>query len=246
MFPLLWRPRRALIGPRAVLVLAAAVAVVGFATATACAGALGGATGVTASAATTLVLVQGAGQSAQVGTNLPTPIVLRALDASGVAVPGVTVSLWVASGGGVITPASDTTDAHGEFRAKWTLGPASIAQQIVANAPGVSPVSITATGLLPTQIVLVQGNNQTAKAGAALTNSIIVRVVSGDANIPMQGVTVQFQVLTGGGGMTPLTVVTSALGEASTKWTLGAAGPNTALAVAGKLPPVSLTATATP
>ena len=62
----------------------------------------------------------------------------------------------------------------------------------------------------------------------------------------MQGVTVGFQVLSGGGGMTPATVVTNALGEASTKWTLGTVGLNTALAAAGSLPTVAVTATATP
>jgi len=192
-----------------------------------------------------IVVVQGGGQTAQAGLVLPTSIVLRVLNAAGTGVPGVTVSLSVAAGGGAVTPASDTTDARGEFKTKWTLGPGAVVQELLAVAPGVTPIAVTATGLLPTQLVLVQGNNQTAKAGTALTNSIIVRVV-GDGNLPMQGVTVGFQVLTGGGGMTPLTIITNALGEASTKWTLGAVGSNTALVVAGKLNPVTLSATATP
>lgn len=210
---------------------------------TACGTTVTDATGATSNAPASIVVVQGGGQSAQAGTLLPTPIVLRVLNASGAGVHGVTVTLSVALGGGAVTPASDTTDARGEFRTKWTLGPAVVSQEIVAVAPALSPIAVTATGIVPSQLVLVQGNNQTAKAGAALTNSIIVRVVS-DANLPMQGVTVGFQVLTGGGGMTPLTVITNALGEASTKWTLGAAGSNTAMVVAGKLTPVALTATA--
>jgi hypothetical protein len=104
---------------------------------------------------------------------------------------------------------------------------------------------VGATGLLPTQIVLVQGNNQVAKTASAVTNSIVVRVV-GINNTPMQGVTVGFQVLTGGGGMTPATVVTNALGEASTKWTLGTVGVNTAQVAAGALQMVAISATATP
>jgi hypothetical protein len=207
--------------------------------------AAGSSTAPGSSSAAQIVVVQGSNQVAQAGRELPTPLVLRVLDSLGVAVPHVTVSLSVALGGGAVTPASDTTDSRGEFKAKWTLGAGSAQQSILATVRGVAPVSVSATGLLPTQIVLVQGNNQTAKAGAAVTNAIIVRVV-GNANVPMQGVTVGFQVLTGGGGMTPLTVVTNALGEASTKWTLGAAGANTALVTAGSLTPVPLTATATP
>jgi hypothetical protein len=91
----------------------------------------------------------------------------------------------------------------------------------------------------------VQGNNQTAKTGTALTNSVIVRVV-GSANVPMQGITVGFQVVAGGGGMNPATVVTNALGEATTKWTMGAAGTQSAYVSSGSLPTVSVSATATP
>ena len=212
---------------------------------TGCAGALGGSTAATSKTPASLVLVQGGAQSGQAGRDLPNPIVLRLLDASGEGVPGVTVTLSVAAGGGAVTPPSDTTDAHGEFRAKWTLGPGAILQSLLAAAPGVTPVSIGATGLLPTQIILVQGNNQTAKTGTALTNSVIVRVV-GSANVPMQGVTVGFQVVAGGGGMNPATVVTNALGEATTKWTMGAAGTQSAYVSSGSLPTVSVSATATP
>jgi hypothetical protein len=210
---------------------------------TSCAGAAADATGAGGTTPDALVVVQGADQSAQVGRDLPTPIVLRVLDAAGGGMPGIRVTLTVVPGGGSVTPASDTTDARGEFKTKWTLGPSIAKQGIVAAVSGLAPVPINATGLLPMQIVLVQGDNQSAKPGTAVTNSIIVRVV-GAANVPMQGVTVGFQVLTGGGGMTPLTVTTNALGEASTKWTLGALGANTALATSGTLTPVALNATA--
>jgi hypothetical protein len=241
MLRALWRPYLF----RALLRVIAVPAVVALVAMTGCSASLADATGVNSKTPETLVVAQGNGQSAQAGRDLPTPILFRVLSASGAGVPGVTVSLSVAAGGGAVTPASDTTDARGEFKAKWTLGPGEVDQRIIAVSPGVPTVSVAATGLLPTQIILVQGNNQSAKTGLPVTNSIIVRVV-GDANVPMQGVTVGFQVLTGGGGMTPLTVVTNALGEASTKWTLGAVGQNTALVVSGKLTPVTLTATATP
>jgi len=202
-------------------------------------------TGASSKAPASLVVVEGASQSGQVGRDLATPIVLRVLDSAGDGVHGVTVTLAVSAGGGIVTPSSDTTDASGQFTAKWTLGPTAVAQQIMAATPGVLSVPINATGLLPTQIVLVQGDNQTAKSGSALSNSIIVRVVSG-ANIPMQGVTVGFQVTAGGGGMSPATVLTNALGEASTKWTLGSVGANAASVTSGSLTAITLSATGTP
>jgi hypothetical protein len=211
----------------------------------ACAGALGGTTAVSAKGPSSLEIVQGGAQTAQAGRDLPTPIVLRVLDASGQGVAGATVSLAVTAGGGTVTPASDTTDSHGEFRAKWTLGAGVIIQSLIAAVPGVTPISIGATGLLPTQIVLLQGSNQTAKTATALTNGIIVRVVS-TGNVPMQGVTVGFQVVAGGGGVTPTTAVTNALGEASTKWTMGAAGAQMMSISSGTLTPITVTATATP
>ncbi|HEY9229080.1 MAG TPA: hypothetical protein VIP11_20685 [Gemmatimonadaceae bacterium] len=224
--------------------LSNALLVAGLAGATACSGILGG-TEPTARPPHSIVVVQGSNQSGQAGRELLTPIVFRVRDSLGVAVAGVTVSLAVGEGGGSVTPPSDTTDARGEFKTKWTLGPNIAQQSIVATVAGVTPVPVLATALLPTHIVLVQGNNQTAKPGAALTNSIIVRIIGGE-NVPMQGVTVGFQVLTGGGAMAPLTVVTNALGEASTKWTLGSVGANTALVTSGSLAPVNLIATATP
>ncbi|MGH7615920.1 MAG: hypothetical protein ACREPM_01690, partial [Gemmatimonadaceae bacterium] len=158
---------------------------------------IGGATAVKSNAPAGIVVVQGDGQAAQAGRDLPTPIVLRVLDSSGTAVSGVVVSMSINGGGGSVTPASDTTDGHGEFKTKWTLGPTVVQQSLIATVAGVTPVSIAATALLPTQIILVQGDKQTAKAGAAVTNSVIVRVVGG-VNVPMQGVTVEFQVLAGG------------------------------------------------
>jgi hypothetical protein len=211
----------------------------------ACSGLLGGATETKTKTPASIVLVQGANQSVQAGKDLPTAIVFRVLDSAGAPLSGVTLSLAVVSGGGAVTPASDTTNGRGEFTSKWTLGPGVAQQTIVASVAGVTPLPVNAVGLLPTTLILVQGNNQTAKPGTALTNSIIVRVV-GNANVPMQGVTVGFQVVTGGGGMTPNTVVTNALGEATTKWTLGAAGANAALVTSGSLQPIQLSATATP
>ena len=160
--------------------------------------------------------------------------------------PGVPVTIVVASGGGSVDPASGVTDAKGEITATGTLGPNAESQSLLAQSSGLPSVIVEATGILPSTIILAQGNNQTAKVGGALPNTIVVRVVGGE-NIPMQGVTVGFQVLAGGGAMAPQTVVTNVLGEAVTKWTLGTLpGANTALVTARALSSVPITAMATP
>lgn len=192
-----------------------------------------------------LTVVQGNSQSVQAGKDLPNPVILRVTDKSGVAMVGVPVSLVVAEGGGTITPSSGVSDAKGEYSAKWTLGPTAD-NQLRATVSGLDPVKIYATGIIPSDIIVAQGNGQVAKNGAALATQIVVRVV-GAGNTPMVGVTVLFQVTSGGGSISPATMVTSSLGEVTTKWTLGTmVGTQTAVVTTGTLSPVALTATSLP
>lgn len=195
--------------------------------------------------AAALTVVQGDNQAVQAGKDLPNPIVLRVTNKTGGAMASVPVTLVVAEGGGTVTPASGTTDSKGEYSARWTLGTTSL-NQIRATVPGLDPIKIYATGILPSDLIIAQGNWQTAKAGAALTTSIIVRVV-GAGNVPLIGIPVLFQITGGGGAISPATGVTNALGEVTGKWTLGSfVGTQYALVTASTLTPVTLTANATP
>lgn len=196
--------------------------------------------------AAALTVVQGNFQSVQAGKELPVPIILRVTDPTGTAMVGIPVTLVVADGGGSVLPASGLSDAQGEYKAKWTTGPTFSTNRLRANVPGLDPVTVEAIGILPSDIVVAQGNNQTAKVNAALTTSIVVRIV-GSGNLPMSGVTVLFQVTSGGGSITPQTVLTNALGEVVGKWTLGPTlGAQSAIVSASVLSPVVLSATATP
>lgn len=193
-----------------------------------------------------IALVQGNAQSVQAGLLLPTPVVVRVIDKNGLGMPSIPVTFVLSDGGGSVTPASAISDARGEVTVKWTLGPIQPVQSLTASASGVTPVRIQAQAILPSDITVAQGNNQTAKAGVLLTNSIVVRV-TGTGNLPMVGVPVAFQVTSGGGAITPQTILTNALGEATAKWTLGSvAGQNTATVSTAALTPVVLSATGTP
>ena len=189
-----------------------------------------------------LVLVQGNNQQAQGGLELPNPIVVRVLDADGKPLPTFPIGFAVALGGGTVTPGSALSDENGEVKVKWTVGPNEVLQRLRASVPAVEALDVTAVALLPTDLIVAQGNNQSAKAGAALQNPIVIRVV-GAGNVPMKGIPVAFQVSTGGGLISPQSALTNALGEVTVRWTLGAgAGTNTLAVTSGSLQPIQLVA----
>lgn len=189
-----------------------------------------------------LVLVQGNNQQAQGGAELPNPVVIRVLDTDGTPIGKLPIGFSVVQGGGSVNPGSAASDENGEVKVKWTVGPNEVAQLLRASVPGVEAVNVSAIALLPTDIVIAQGNNQTAKAGAALPNPIVIRVV-GPGNVPMKGIAVAFQVISGGGLISPQSGLTNALGEVTARWTLGGtAGTNTLAVSSGSLQPLAMTA----
>ncbi|NDJ24006.1 DUF4082 domain-containing protein [Nostoc sp. B(2019)] len=69
-------------------------------------------------------------------------------------------------------------------------------------------------------LIKVSGDNQSGETGETLPNPLVVRVVNAQNN-PQSGVTVNFVVTSGGGSVSPVSVVTNASGQASTTLTLG-------------------------
>lgn len=193
-----------------------------------------------------ITLVQGNLQSIQGGQELPNPIIVRLLDTDGKPIAKTAVGFSVVNGGGAVTPGSALTDENGEAKTKWLLGASETNQTLQARAPGLDPLNINAIALLPTDLVIAQGNNQSAKPSAGLPNPIVIRVV-GPNNAPMKGIAVAFQVIAGGGLISPQSGLTNALGEVTARWSLGAAAGGQTLAVSsGSLQPITLTAIAVP
>ncbi|MFN0150356.1 MAG: clostripain-related cysteine peptidase [bacterium] len=205
--------------------------------------------------ATTIALSAGNNQSAPSGTPVAVAPAVIVRDQFGAPFPGAIVTFAVATGGGSVAGAIDTTDASGIARAgSWTLGPAAGANTLTATAPGLagSPVlfSATATAVAPvaTTIALSEGNNQSAavNAAVAIAPAVIVRDQFGAA---IGGTIVTFSIESGGGSVVGATDTTDVNGIARVgSWTLGAtAGANTLLATAAALSgsPVRFTATAT-
>jgi len=193
-----------------------------------------------------IIVVQGTNQAVQAGKELPNAIVLRVLTEEGKAVERVSVGFTVATGGGSVNPGSVLTDANGEARTKWVLGPTAPDQTLKAEVAGLDAVTISATAIVPKEIVIAQGNNQSARVSTALTNAIVIRVV-GINNTPILGVPVAFQITAGAGVVTPQSALTNAFGEVNVKWTVGSvAGANTLTAAVANLAPAVVSATATP
>ncbi|MDB4889090.1 MAG: hypothetical protein JWL61_945, partial [Gemmatimonadetes bacterium] len=106
-----------------------------------------------------------------------------------------------------------------------------------------SPFDITTAPA--SAITVVSGGGQTGAAGATLPQPVVVSVTDVFGN-PIAGQTVTFAVASGGGSVATPSVVTNALGQASTTWTLGApAGSQTITASSGALTPLTISATAT-
>lgn len=98
--------------------------------------------------------------------------------------------------------------------------------------------------IVPQSLVIVSGGDQTGPAGDVTNEDFTVRVLGSDGQ-PFAGASVSWAVTTGGGSVTPATVVSDAMGLASARLRLGVAfGANSATATVSGVQPVSFGATA--
>jgi YVTN family beta-propeller protein len=184
-----------------------------------------------------ITIVSGNGQRGTAGTPLGAPIIVHVADANGRGVPGQMVEFTVTSGFGEIgfTPA---TDANGNAQALWTLGTSTTTPQRVSakfvdpatgfpQDPGVL-FSATADPKPPYQVSQASGDFQSGFELHALGAPLSARVTDSFGN-PVPNVQVTFAVISGGGSVSPQTVVSDASGVASTTFTLGAFGTQQAV-----------------
>jgi uncharacterized protein (TIGR03437 family) len=95
------------------------------------------------------------------------------------------------------------------------------------------------TGTLPKSVAIVSGNGQSAKAGSALAQPLVVELRdANNAALPLAGITVQFKATNA--TVPAATVVTDASGRAATTVTLGSqAASSTVQAIVGSLATVT-------
>ena len=198
-------------------------------------------------AATLLAIVSGDGQSATVGQALAEAVVVRADDAGGAAVAGVSLAFVASSGGGTVGASTVATDAQGLASTTWTLGTTAGLQQVDVSVSGsASPtIQISATGLAAAAAALVQssGDLQVGAIDLPLSEPIVVQLQDEFGN-GVAGGEVTFVVTEGGGAANPATVPTGQDGTAQTTWTMGpTVGPAALTATVTGFPPVAFTAT---
>ncbi len=175
----------------------------------------------------------GDAQTGTVGMAVATPPRVKATDAFGNGVAGVTVTFSIASGGGTITTAAPVSNSDGLAAvAAWILGQAAGPNSLQASVGGSgitgNPATFTATANAgpPTNIAAVEGNNQNGIAGRAVTVKPKVQLKDQYGNATAS-VPVQFAVTAGGGSVTGGSQSTAADGTAAVGgWTLGSTGVN--------------------
>ena len=201
-----------------------------------------------AAAPFSMAIQAGDDQSAPAGSAVATAPAVRVRDEFGNGVQGAVVTFDVTAGGGSVAGSPATADASGIARVdSWTLGTVAGANELTAILGSLAPVVFSATGNVgsATQVVVVDGNNQSALAGAAVGVAPVVSVRDQHGN-GVTGVSVTFAVTSGGGSITGGTQTSGALGLATLgSWTLGTtAGANTLSAsAAGVGTPAVFTAT---
>ncbi len=110
--------------------------------------------------ATTLEKVSGDGQSGDVGSVLPNPLVVRVLDQNSELMEGVTVNFETSEGASV-NPTQATTDENGQAQTILTLGVQPGEYNVTASVEGLDPVVFTATAIGGPVLVVDAGEEKT-------------------------------------------------------------------------------------
>ena len=158
----------------------------------------------TAGEPATMAVLTGNGQSARVGTAVPTAPAVVVRDARGNAVRGVTVAFTTGTNSGTVTGGQATTDANGVAAVgSWTLGTTAGTQSLIASLGGVPDVTFTATATAGVATRLIATTDSILPDFPV--NSFVsplpqVRAVDANNN-PVSGVSVTFTVSDGTGNV---------------------------------------------
>jgi hypothetical protein len=171
------------------------------------------------------------------GLVLATSPTFTVKDASGAVMGGVAITVTVTAGGGTVTGAPTTTLSGSPTPVgTWTLGRAAGPNAVTVTVGDLQPLTITVVGVAgpPASIAIVDGNNQSARAGSDLPLAVRAQVRDQFGN-GVTGATVNFAVTNGGGTIAPQIFSTDGNGNAGGAfWKLGRiADAQTVVATAG-------------
>jgi hypothetical protein len=174
-----------------------------------------------AAAASSFEKVSGDAQTGAAGDPLPQPLVVAVKDQFGNARSGESLTVALTAGGGSVGSTSPTTGSDGRASIAWTLGQALGSNGLsVTHALGSLTFTATARPGAPAAIAALSGGGQTAAAGTALANPLVVEVKDRLGHL-VSGAKVAFVATAGGGKASSDTVATGIDGRAQATWTLG-------------------------
>ena len=174
---------------------------------------------------TTLAAISGDNQNGLTGETLSNPFVVEVRDQYDDPMVGVPVTFALSTGGGSLSPETGITDANGRAESTLTLGSEPGTNTVKVSAEDISQTAVFSAEAslpppMPTTLAAVSGDNQNGLTGETLLNPFVVEVRD-QYDAAMEGVTVTFTLLTGGGSLSAETTTTDANGQAETTLTLG-------------------------
>lgn len=150
------------------------------------------------------------------GTRAEDLVVLHTL--GGRPAPQVAVQWSLLEGSASLDASSSQTDAQGRARIGLRFGAAAGPVRVRAQAAGLSVEF--ALRSVAAQLQILSGNNQQAAPGQALPQPLVVQLLPE----AIEGVSVEWRVLDGGGQVSAPSSLTDAAGRAQVLWTLGPGG----------------------
>jgi uncharacterized protein with beta-barrel porin domain len=178
-----------------------------------------------------LNLVSGNGQSANVNTTLPQPLVVEALN-NNVPLSGLAIIWTVVSGDASIASTSGPTDAAGQASAVIDLGPTPGPVVITATRSDQPSVSVTffVNSILVRSLAIVSGDGQTGPPNAPLPGPLTVHATDNGADA--SGINILWSA-SGGATLSSTSTFTGVNGQSSVTVTSTGPGPG----------PIQITAT---
>ena len=170
-----------------------------------------------------LVKIAGDAQQAVVNTSLVTPITVRANDANGNPLAGVSVSFKASAG--TFSAPTILTGTNGQAGSVWNMpivaGPLTATVSLVNNPSATVTFTAVALTAPPQQLIKLSGDSQRGSVSAQLADPLVM-VVTDQYNNGIPGIPMTFAVAAGGGSISATNAVTDASGRVSVTWTLGA------------------------
>lgn len=160
-----------------------------------------------------LQIAAGDGQVGLLGSRAEDLVVLHTVN--GQAAPRVAVQWSLQEGSASLDATSSETDAEGRARVGLRFGQSAGPVRVRAQAAGLS-VEFTLQAVAG-QLQVVSGDNQQAAPGAPLPQPLVVQLQPQ----AIEGVTIEWRVIEGGGQLSAASSLTDALGRAQVQWTLG-------------------------